>query len=312
VSQDDTTIHHLTVDKGGERVDKYLAAALADLSRSAIQRLIDEGEVTLNGEVPKPAEDVSVGDEIVVRVPPPEPVTMVPQDLPLDVLYEDADIIVVNKRAGRVVHPGAGHPDGTLANAILGHCPDLRGVGGKLRPGIVHRLDKDTSGVLVVAKHDKAIRYLQRQFKHRTVEKTYVALLIGNLAEPEGFIEAPVGRHPVRRKRMAVIPDGKMARTRWSVAQRLQDTDGRLYTLIEVGLLTGRTHQIRVHFKWLGYPLVGDETYGSRRDPLDAPRQFLHARDLTITHPITEERMTFTAPLPEDLQAVLAGLTPVS
>lgn len=310
MSEDEVTVHRLTVAEDRARIDKYLAEALPDLSRSAIQRLIDAGEVTLNGEIPKPAADVGPGDEIVVRVPPPEPVEMVPQALPLDVLYEDADIIVVDKRAGRVVHPGAGHPDGTLANAILGHCPDLRGVGGKLRPGIVHRLDKDTSGVLVVAKHDVAIRHLQRQFKHRTVEKTYVALLIGNLAEPEGFIEAPVGRHPARRKRMAVIPEGKMARTRWSVVQRFSDTGGRRYTLIEVGLLTGRTHQIRVHFHWLGYPLVGDETYGPRRDPLDAPRQFLHARDLTVTHPVSGERMTFTAPLPDDLQAVLDTLSP--
>lgn len=312
MNQNDATIHRLNVTEGGERIDKYLAEALSDLSRSAIQRLIDEGEVTLNEEVPKASADVAAGDEIVVRVPPPEPVEMVPQDLPLDVLHEDADIIVVNKHAGRVVHPGAGHPDGTLANAILGHCPDLRGVGGKLRPGIVHRLDKDTSGVLVVAKHDAAIRDLQRQFKHRTVEKTYVALLIGDLAEPEGFIEAPVGRHPARRQRMAVVPGGKMARTRWSVAQRLRDADRRRYTLVEVGLLTGRTHQIRVHFHWLGYPLVGDETYGPRRDPLAAPRQFLHARDLTLTHPITGERMTFTAPLPDDLRSVLDELTPVS
>ena len=310
MSQREVVIHRLTVAKSAERIDKYLAQALPDLSRSAIQRLIDAGEVTLNGEAPKPAAAVGAGDEIVVRVPPPEPVTMEPQDLPLDVLYEDADIIVVNKRAGRVVHPGAGHPDGTLANAILGHCPDLRGVGGKLRPGIVHRLDKDTSGVLIVAKHDQAIRHLQRQFKHRTVEKTYVALLMGHLPEPEGFIEAPVGRHPTHRKRMAVIPDGKMARTRWSVVQRLCDSDGRRYTLIEVGLLTGRTHQIRVHFRWLGYPLVGDETYGPRREPLDAPRQFLHARDLTLTHPVTEERMTFTASLPADLRAVLDQLQP--
>ncbi|MGC9397714.1 MAG: RluA family pseudouridine synthase [Anaerolineae bacterium] len=308
MSDQGVTVHRLMVAEGGERIDKYVAEALPDLSRSAVQRLIDEGQVTLNGEVPKPAADVSVGDEIVVRIPPPELVELTSQPLPLDVLYEDADIIVVNKSAGRVVHPGAGHPDGTLVNALLAHCPDLRGVGGKLRPGIVHRLDKETSGVLVVAKHDAAIRHLQRQFKHRSVEKTYVALLIGNLAEPEGFIEAPVGRHPTQRKRMAVVPNGKMARTRWAVTQRLRDDEGRRYTLVEVGLLTGRTHQIRVHFHWLGYPLVGDATYGPRRDPLDAPRQFLHARDLTLTHPVTGERMTFTVPLPEDLRAVLDRL----
>ncbi len=309
---DGATVHRLTVSEKAERIDKYLARHLSDLSRTAIQRLIDAGEVTVNGAVPKPADDVAPGDEIVVRVPPPEPTTLVPQELPLDVLYEDGDIIVVNKTAGRVVHPGAGHPDKTLVNAILAHCPDLTGVGGELRPGIVHRLDKDTSGVLVVAKHDQAIRHLQRQFKHRTVEKTYVALLIGDLEDREGFIEAPVGRHPVRRKRMAVIPEGKTARTRWTVVERFRDAKGRPYTLVEVGLLTGRTHQIRVHFSWMDYPLVGDATYGHRRDPLDAPRQFLHARDLTLTHPVLEERMTFSAPLPTDLRRVLDALTPVT
>ncbi|MEA3309206.1 MAG: RluA family pseudouridine synthase [Chloroflexota bacterium] len=303
-------IYTLTIPAAGGRIDKYLRDALSGLSRAAVQRLIAEGEITVNGEVPKPAYDIQDGDEIVVHVPQPEPAELLPQDLPLDVLYEDADIIVVDKAAGMVVHPAPGHPDGTLVNAILAHCPDLRGVGGVLRPGIVHRLDQDTSGVLVVAKDDHALRELQRQFKARTVSKSYVALLIGRLAEAEGLIDAPIGRHPRRRKRMAVVAGGRPSRTRWSIMERLRDAQRRPYTLLAVELLTGRTHQIRVHFSWFGYPLVGDATYG-RRDPLVAPRQFLHARDLTITHPTTGERMTFSASLPADLREVLACLETV-
>ena len=301
------TTYTLIVPAAGERIDKYLRDELDSLSRTAVQRLIDAGEITVNGEVPKPAYDVQAGDEIVVHVPPPEPTELLAQELPLDVLYEDTDIIVVNKTAGRVVHPAPGHRDGTLVNAILAHCPDLRGVGGELRPGIVHRLDMDTSGTLVIAKDDQSLRELQRQFKERTVSKTYIALLIGRLPDPEGLIAAPIGRDPRHRKRMAVVEGGRASRTRWSITERLRDAQNRPYTLVEVDLLTGRTHQIRVHFSWYGYPLVGDTTYG-RRDPLSAPRQFLHARDLTFTHPTTGARVTFSAPLPADLRAVLARL----
>ena len=304
-------IYTLTIPAAGGRIDKYLRDTLPDLSRAAVQRLIAEGEITVNGKATSASYSIRAGDEIVVHVPQPEPTELLPQDLPLDVLYEDADIIVVDKAAGMVVHPAPGHPDGTLVNAILAHCPDLRGVGGVLRPGIVHRLDQETSGVLVVAKDDHALRELQRQFKARTVSKTYVALLIGRLAEAEGLIDAPIGRHPRQRKRMAVVAGGRPSRTRWSVMERLRDAQRRAYTLLAVELLTGRTHQIRVHFSWFGYPLVGDATYG-RRDPLVAPRQFLHARDLTITHPTTGERMTFSAPLPADLRDVLACLEAVT
>lgn len=295
-------------DESGERVDRFIAAALDDLSRTAVQRLIAAEEVTVNGAAPKASYNVALADEIVVHVPPPEPTHLQPQALPLTILYEDRDIIVVNKTAGMVVHPGAGHPDGTLVNALLAHCPDLQGVGGKLRPGIVHRLDKDTSGVLVVAKNDKAIRHLQRQFRYRRVSKHYIALLIGNLERAEGFIDAPIGRHPRHRKKMAVIVDGKRARTRWRVRSRWLDAHGHWYTLVDVRPLSGRTHQIRVHFSWLGYPLVGDPVYGPRQGALHAPRHFLHARDLTFAHPRTKEEMTCDAPLPEDLQAVLDGL----
>ncbi|MGC9358124.1 MAG: RluA family pseudouridine synthase, partial [Anaerolineae bacterium] len=231
-SSPETHVFH--VEQEGERIDRYLADALPSLSRTAVQRLIDEGEVTVDGGSTRASYNVRSGDEIVVHVPPPRPTQLEPEDIPLDVLYEDDDLLVINKRAGMVVHPGAGHPSGTLVNAVLAHCPDLTGVGGEVRPGIVHRLDKGTSGVIVVAKHDKALRALQRQFKRRTVDKVYVALLIGALDHDEGIIDAPVARHPVHRKRMAVINEGKAARTRWLVVERLQDAGGRDYTLVDV------------------------------------------------------------------------------
>ena len=306
-----TTFTLLVEDDGG-RIDSFIAEALPELSRTAVQRLIDVGAVTVNGAVPRSSYKVRRGDTVVVRVPPPQPVTLSPEALPLDILYEDADILVVNKAAGMVMHPGTGNLSGTLVNALLAHCDDLQGIGGELRPGIVHRLDKDTSGVLVVAKHDRAIRALQRQFKEREVRKTYVALVIGNIEQAEGVIEAPVGRHRVHRQQMSVIADGKPARTRWKVRGRYRDDRNRIYTLLDVRLLTGRTHQIRVHFAWLGFPLVGDAVYGPAHSPLPAPRQFLHARALTLLHPTTEEKMTFSAPLPEDLAQFLATLWPVN
>ena len=302
-------IHRLTAAVGGERVDRYIADALGELSRTAVQRLIDEGEVTVNDEPTQASYRLREGDEIVVRVPPPQPVELVPQAIPLDIIYEDEDILVVNKSAGMVVHPGAGHRSGTLVNAVLAHCPDLQGIGGELRPGIVHRLDRDTSGVMVVAKSDQALRRLQRQFKRRTVRKHYTALLIGRLPQVDGIIEAPIARDRVHRKRMAVRRGGKMARTRWHVEARYRGPDRHPYTLVDVRLLTGRTHQIRVHFSWMGYPLVGDTTYGPDGSAELAPRQFLHARELGLTHPRTEERMHFEAPLPTDLKTVLQRLT---
>lgn len=312
VEVDSSTTFTLLVEADGGRIDSFIAEALPELSRTAVQRLIDAGQVTVNDVVPRSSYKVRRGDTVIVRVPPPQPVTLSPEAIPLDILYEDADILVINKAAGMVVHPGAGNFSGTLVNALLAHCDDLQGIGGELRPGIVHRLDKDTSGVLVVAKHDLAIRALQRQFKEREVRKTYIALVIGNLAQDEGVIEAPIGRHRVHRQRMAVIAEGKPARTRWKVRGRYRDAHNRIYTLLDVRLLTGRTHQIRVHFAWLGYPLVGDAVYGPAHSPLSAPRQFLHARALTLLHPTTEERMTFSAPLPEDLAQFLATLTPVN
>ncbi|HOU12705.1 MAG TPA: RluA family pseudouridine synthase [Anaerolineae bacterium] len=306
---DTAASYTLVVAEAGSRIDSFIAGALPELSRTAVQRLIDAGHVTVNAAPTRAAYKVRGGDTIVVQVPPPQPPTLGPESLPLDILYEDADILVLNKAAGMVVHPGAGNLSGTLVNALLAHCADLQGIGGELRPGIVHRLDKDTSGVLVVAKHDRAIQALQRQFKEREVRKTYIALVIGNLEQDEGVIEAPIGRHRVHRQRMAVIADGKPARTRWRVRGRYRDERNRVYTLLDVRLLTGRTHQIRVHFAWLGFPLVGDAVYGPAHSPLPAPRQFLHARSLTLQHPTTGEKLTFSAPLPEDLTVFLETLS---
>ncbi len=300
----------LEAEVDGERVDRYVADQLPELSRTAVQRLIDAGQVTVDGEHVQASHRLRTGERIVVRIPAPEPVELRPEPIPLDVLYEDADLIVVNKDAGMVVHPGAGHRTGTLVNAILARCPDLAGVGGEIRPGIVHRLDKDTSGVLVVAKHDQALRALQRQFKRRTVGKWYTALSVGRVPQERGLIEAPIARHRHHRRRMAVRAGGKMARTRWQVLDRYHDAAGRGYTLLDLKLLTGRTHQIRVHLSWLGYPLAGDNLYGPSYVAELAPRQFLHARKLAFDHPTTGDRMRFSAPLPGDLQDVLQGLEP--
>jgi 23S rRNA pseudouridine1911/1915/1917 synthase len=301
--------YELVVSTAGERIDRYVADALDALSRTAVQRLIDEGVVTVNGEPVQASDRVELDDVIIVTVPPSRDASLEPEAIPLDILYEDETIIVINKAAGMVVHPGAGQPSGTLVNAILAHCPDLAGVGGEIRPGIVHRLDRDTSGVIIVAKHDRALRALQRQFKRRSVEKHYLALVVGQVPHSEGLIEAPIGRDRQNRRRMAVRGDGKMARTRWKVAGSYRDSLGQRYTLVDVRLLTGRTHQIRVHFTWMGHPIAGDATYGGPAVSALAPRQFLHAKSLTVTHPITEERMTFVAPLARDLVDRLASLT---
>ena len=296
----------LEVMDPGERVDRYVAGQIEALSRTAVQRLIDDGHLTVNESVPAAAQRLRLGDRVVVDLPEPQVTDLVPEMMPLDVIYEDSDLIVINKVAGVVVHPGAGHGSGTLVNALLAHCGDLTGIGGDLRPGIVHRLDRDTSGLIVAAKHDRALQGLQRQFKRRTVTKVYAALVVGNLAQTEGIIEAPIARDPRNRQRMAVVAAGKPASTRWSVIRRYRDSAGGRYTLTDIHLLTGRTHQIRVHMAWLGYPLVGDSLYGRRGGP--ALRQFLHARELSFEHPISGIPCRFTAPLPADLEEVLSVL----
>ena len=300
-------IHVLSVETGESgRLDRLVAARLANLSRTAVQRLIDDGFITLNGSICKASDKVEQGDVIVVRVPPPAPTELVAEDIPLTIVYEDDDVIVIDKPAGLVVHPAAGHDSGTLVNALLGHIPDWEGIGGEVRPGIVHRLDKDTSGLIVVAKNDRALQYLQEQFKSRTIKKMYLALVEGIVEPREGIIDAPIGRSKTDRKQMAVTREGRSARTRYRVRQIYRQPD---LSLIEAYPETGRTHQIRVHFAWLKHPLVGDEVYGrhvSSIAPLE--RHFLHAASLTLTLPNGESH-TFTSELPEDLRHVLDQLT---
>lgn len=294
----------LRVEQGGPRVDKYIAQEVPDLSRSFVKKLLDEGQVTVDGKVPKASYKVEAGDVIVVRVPPPEPTEVRAEDIPLRITYEDADIVVVDKPAGMVVHPAHGHRSGTLVNALLAHCTDLSGIDGELRPGIVHRLDKDTSGLLLVAKNDMAHRHLQRQFKQRLVHKIYLALTEGLLPTPRGVIDAPIGRDPQQRKRMAVLPrGGREARTEYRVLEHLTQ-----HTLVEAEPVTGRTHQIRIHFASIGHPLAGDRVYGFRKQRLPLRRQFLHAARIAFTLPSSGEPVEFTSELPDDLAAVLDDL----
>jgi len=299
----------LTVDSGeGGRLDRMVAARLADLSRTTVQRLIEDGFITRNGSIGKASDKVGPGDVIVVRIPPPIPSELIAEDIPLSIVYEDNDLVVIDKPAGLVVHPAAGHDRGTLVNALLSHMPDLGstgGIGGEARPGIVHRLDKDTSGLIVVAKNDRALQFLQKQFKSRAIKKMYLALVDGIVTPREGLIDAPIGRSKHDRKKMAVTHDGRVARTRYRVIQIYRDPD---LSLVEAYPETGRTHQIRVHFAWLKHPLVGDEVYGRQHPLVPSERHFLHAASLTLTLPTGETR-TFSAPLPPDLQRVLNQLT---
>ena len=295
------------VQEGKVRLDKFLAEKLPDLSRSAAQRLIDSGQVTVNGDPVKASYKVSAGDEVVAFLPADEPPGLVPEAVPLEVVYEDQALLVVDKAAGMVVHPAPGHPAGTLVNALLAHCPELATSGGE-RPGIVHRLDRDTSGLILVAKNDKVRRALQRQFKERQVQKAYTALLDGHLQPAWGRIEAPVGRDPQHRQRMTVLSGGREAVTEYHVLEQFAHQVGPAagdYSLVEAEPLTGRTHQIRVHFASIGHPVVGDEVYGRRRQRLPVPRQFLHARRLGFKHPLTGERLSLEAPLPEELDTLL-------
>jgi 23S rRNA pseudouridine1911/1915/1917 synthase len=288
---------------GGERLDKTIAAALADLSRTQIQRLIEDGFVQVAGRVVlKPAFRLETPAAIQVRMPPPAPSSNRPEAIPLDIVFENEALLVINKPAGLVVHPSAGHFAGTLVNAVLAHAPDLEGVGEEQRPGIVHRLDRDTSGLMVVAKTSAAHRDLQRQFKERSVEKLYLALLDGRPPTPTGRIEAAIGRDVHNRKRMAVVPasQGRAAVTEYRT--RIEYAE---HTLVEARLLTGRTHQLRLHFAYLRCPIAGDTIYGHRTPSLPLRRQFLHAARLSFNLPGTGQRVSFAAPLPADLAEAL-------
>jgi 23S rRNA pseudouridine1911/1915/1917 synthase len=293
----------LTADRSGERLDTFVARRCPELSRSHARRLIDEGLVSLDGRHGKASERVTAGLNVSVTIPPPEALELTPEPIPLTIVYQDGDIIVVDKPAGLTVHPAPGHPSGTLVNALLAVCADLRGISGTLRPGIVHRLDKDTSGLMVVAKNDRAQRALQRQLKEREVHKTYLALAHAVPKPREGVIEAPIGRHPKNRKKMAVVAGGREAKTRYRVREALA---GGRYSLLEVEPVTGRTHQIRVHMSALGHPIVGDTTYGKRSDLI--ARQALHASKLAFAMPLGGRTVEFESPLPGDIREALDRL----
>lgn len=302
----------LEIQVSGEkdRLDRFLAAQVPELSRSAAQRLIEAGQVTVNGEPVKASYKTRPGDRVVVLLPGHEPPELVAEAIPLRIVYEDPDLLVVDKQAGMVVHPAPGHSSGTLVNALLARYPELAAAGGE-RPGIVHRLDRDTSGLIVVARNDRTRRALQRQFKERQVHKAYLALLEGHLQPAWGRIEAPIGRDPHHRQRMTVLPGGREALTEYHVLEQFAHSVGPAagdYSLVEAEPLTGRTHQIRVHFASIGHPVVGDAVYGRRRCRLAVPRQFLHARRLAFKHPRTGQRLEFEAPLPDDLAPILALL----
>jgi 23S rRNA pseudouridine1911/1915/1917 synthase len=312
--------------QAGERLDRFLAQALPDLSRSRLQQLIAKGGITREGQTIGDANTrVKPGETYEIAVPTPAPASPLGQDIPLAIVYEDSDLIVIDKPAGLVVHPAAGNPDGTLVNALIAHCgPSLAGIGGEARPGIVHRLDKDTSGLLVAAKNDRAMRSLAKQFAAHATERAYNAIVWGGLRQGDGLVEGDIGRNPFDRKRMAVLRGrGKPARTRYRTIERFGDPTRAFASLLECRLETGRTHQIRVHLTHIGHPLIGDPTYGRAHKPprpkteiearafaaaADFPRQALHAWLLGFQHPTTHKVMKFEAPWPADFAALVEAL----
>jgi 23S rRNA pseudouridine1911/1915/1917 synthase len=313
VSGDEGTRREIAVEEPtDERLDSFLAGRLG-LSRSRVVQLIEAGQVLLNGAPPRKRDRPAPGDRIEVRIPPPEASPLTPEDLPLDILYEDGDLLVLDKAPGMVVHPAPGHRGGTLVNALLHAARDLSGIGGVLRPGIVHRLDKDTSGLLIVAKSDAAHRALSEALSRRRIRRRYLTACWGHLPEDALSVDAPIARHPSDRKRMAVVEGGRRAVTRFRRLERWPAAD-----LLEAELETGRTHQIRVHLLHLGHPVVGDPVYGAGRErgfsgavrewarelARRTPRQFLHAAELRFRHPRTGEDLRFQAPLPDDLRSV--------
>ncbi len=292
----------LRTDREGERSDAFLARSVPDLTRSAAQKLLEQGMVKRKGAPLKKNDRLSAGEELELTLPDPEPLDVVPQNIPLDVVYEDEDVIVVNKPVGLVVHPAPGHPDGTLVNALLYHCGNsLSGVNGVLRPGIVHRIDRDTSGLIIAAKNDRAHLALAQQLQDHSLARTYEAVTVGGLKEDEGTVDAPIGRHPVDRKKMAIDrKNGKRAVTHYTVLGRYPG-----YTHVECRLETGRTHQIRVHMASIGHPLLGDVVYGSKKPWPGLAGQCLHARKLRFVHPSTGKLVEVECPLPQWFETVL-------
>ena len=288
----------------GKRVDAWLAGQMDGLTRSAAQRLLEDGRVVLDGKPLAKNYRLTGKEALTVSLPDPEPLDALPQDIPLDVVFEDADVIVVNKPKGLVVHPAPGHPDGTLVNALLHHCGgSLSGVGGALRPGIVHRIDRDTSGLIIAAKNDLAHQALSAQLQDHTLARTYECLAVGGFREDAGTVDAPIGRHPVDRKKMAVVSGGRPAVTHWEVLERFPGL-----TYLRCRLETGRTHQIRVHLAHLGHPILGDTVYGARKPVPGLQGQCLHAVGLRFLHPRTGEPVELCCPLPEEFQAQLRRL----
>lgn len=288
------------------RLDKFLTESLPEFSRSRIQGLIANGCVDVNGQAAKKAgQTLDAGSNVTIRIPPPVPTNIIAEDIPLNIVFENDDLMVINKPAGMVVHPAAGHPDGTLVNAVLGYDPGLEGIGGEERPGIVHRLDKETSGLILVAKNERAHRWLQDQFRLRKVEKTYLALVEGKPPTPAGRVEAYIGRDTKHRKRMAIVSENK-GREAISEYQTLESF--KSHTLLEFHPLTGRTHQIRLHCAFLKCPIVGDVVYGRKSHSIELDRHFLHAHRLKIILPGEKTPRVFETPLPEDLERVLADL----
>ena len=291
-------------EAAGERLDSFLAARLPGLTRSAAARLIETGQVLVDGKPARKSARLAGRETVEVTLPDPEPADALPQDIPLDVVYEDDDVIVVNKPSGLVVHPAPGHPDGTLVNALLHHCGgSLSGVGGELRPGIVHRIDRDTSGLIIAAKNDAAHQALAAQLADHTLARTYEAVVVGALREDGGTVDAPIGRCPSDRKKMAVVPNGKRAVTHWEVLERFPGL-----THVRCRLETGRTHQIRVHMAHLGHPIYGDTVYGGKKPVPGLTGQCLHAVGLRFVHPRTGETVELSCPLSGEFQALLEKL----
>ena len=299
------TTLRLTAEREGERADALIARLVPELTRSAAQRLLEGGAVTLEGIPLRKKDRPAPGSVLALTLPDPEPVDLIPQNIPLDVVYEDGDVIVVNKPAGLVVHPAPGHPDGTLVNALLYHCgKSLSGINGELRPGIVHRIDRDTSGLIIAAKNNKAHLALAAQLQDHSLARTYEAVAVGGFKEDCGTVNAPIGRHPTDRKKMAIEQkNGREAITHWSVLARYPG-----HTHLECRLETGRTHQIRVHLASVGHPLLGDTVYGSKKPVPGLAGQCLHARRLRFVHPSTGELVELECPLPEWFQKILRNI----
>ena len=292
------------VEESGKRLDAYITSIDSEITRTAAQRLIEQGNILINGEKKKTAYKVSNGDVITIEKEEPKEIELKAQNIPIDIIYEDDDIIVVNKPKGMVVHPANGNPDGTLVNAIMAICKDsLSGIGGEIRPGIVHRLDKDTSGLLIVAKNDRAHVNMSEEIKNHEVKKTYIALVRGVVKENEATIDMPIGRSTSDRKKMAVMKTGRNAVTHIKVLKRYNK-----YTLLQVNIETGRTHQIRVHLSYIGYPIIGDCTYSNGKNEFGVVGQCLHAKCLEFKHPITGAEMKLEAPLPKYFEEIIQKL----